>query len=60
LKEQDIIEFADLWEQEFGEKLSADESHHQAYLLLELYVLVYRSPAEAQQIGGPEPAAHFS
>jgi hypothetical protein len=42
LEENDILEFARLWREEFKEELSPDAARHQATVLLELYALVYQ------------------
>ena len=42
LEETEIQVFAELWQEEFGEKLSLDEARYQATLLLELYALIYQ------------------
>lgn len=43
LNDQDIEEFVDVWQQEFGETLSAEEARHEASLLLELCSLLARA-----------------
>jgi hypothetical protein len=42
LEENDILEFARLWREEFNEELPLDAARHQATVLLELYALVYQ------------------
>jgi hypothetical protein len=47
LTEQDIQEFAEIWEKEFGEKLSLEQARHEATRFLELCkVLACRLPGE--------------
>lgn len=40
LTDDDLREFADLWQAEFGETLSADDARHYASRLLRLYALL--------------------
>jgi len=44
LGDDDIEEFAGLWHDEFGERLSTDEARHHAAQLLTLYALLAESP----------------
>jgi len=40
LGENELRQFAKLWQEEFGEKLSTDKARREAMLLLELYALL--------------------
>ena len=51
LEDNDIREFADLWQHEFGETLSPEQARHEASHLMELYALLAR-PSEWQE---PKP-----
>lgn len=42
LTPEDILEFARLWQGEFGESLTLDEAHCKASRLMELYLALYR------------------
>ena len=43
LTDPDIREFQALWQEEFGEAISADRARHEIALLLELYSLLARA-----------------
>lgn len=44
LEEDDIREFAQIWKEEFGEKLSAKEAHYHASRFIELFLLLAKPP----------------
>jgi hypothetical protein len=60
LGDEEIQEFVKIWQEEFQETLSPDAARYQASLLLELYLLLYRSrgkrplPAEGAFSGEPK------
>jgi hypothetical protein len=57
LDEASLREFAEIWQEEFGETLSMDEARRQASRLLELYALLYRStPEEGRRTRADSPA----
>lgn len=45
LTPEDIAEFRQLWEEEFGEPIPEVEARHRASQLLELYLVLARPPA---------------
>lgn len=50
LDEASLREFAEIWQEEFGETISLDEARHQASRLLELYALLYRPTPEEERL----------
>ena len=46
LGDEDIQEFCDIWQQEFGEALSPEKARVEAGRLLELYALLAGMPIE--------------
>jgi hypothetical protein len=42
LTEEDVREFQELWQVEFGETITADQARQRAFELLELYTLLAR------------------
>jgi hypothetical protein len=48
LEDEDIREFAELWEEEFGETLSEKDARHHASRLLTLYELLATEPTTAE------------
>jgi hypothetical protein len=57
LDDEDIREFAKLWQEEFGEPLAMDEARHRAALLLEFHSVLDRSKRNAS-LSLPEPEVH--
>ena len=47
LTREDILEFSELWEKEFHDKLSPDQAREHATLLLALYAAISRTPLAA-------------
>jgi hypothetical protein len=60
LGDDDIREFAKLWQEEFNETLTLDAARCQASLFLELYVVLYRSNAETISSGDIAPCSEPS
>lgn len=50
LDEASLREFAEIWQEEFGEVLSLDEARHHASRFLELYTLLYRPTPEEERL----------
>lgn len=57
LGEEDIREFAEIWHQEFGERLAPEEARHHASRLLEIYWILARPPGEAEREPHPSSPA---
>lgn len=45
----DIEKFAELWREEFGERISPDEARQRASEIMELYFLLAEMPGESSQ-----------
>ncbi len=61
LKDDDIAEFRNLWQQEFGEPLSPADAHVRASQLLELYVVLARPfPKPEHETENGEIPAHLT
>ena len=50
LTDEDIREFADIWESEFHEQLSRADAQRHASLFLDLYTELYLSPEAKESI----------
>lgn len=50
LSDEDILEYQEIWKEEFGEEISEEEARRSATELLELCcALFFESPPEAQE-----------
>lgn len=45
-----LIQFAELFKQEFGEELSQEEIEQRARAVLNLYIAIYRTPLEVAEV----------
>ena len=50
LTDEDIREFADIWESEFHDRLSSANTRNHASLFLDLYTELYLSPEAKEAI----------
>ncbi len=57
LDEASLREFAEIWQEEFGETLSRDEARRQASRILELYALLYRPTPEEERLNQASSSA---
>ena len=59
LDEASLREFAQIWQEEFGETLSIDEARRQASRILELCVLLYRPTPEEERLAQASSSAQL-